>query len=74
MIAINDTGSLNEIDKFAFHELKSADVTQVAEAIEFLLINENKRLELKNAAIEFANKNLDSWQNRAQYEIDLFLM
>jgi glycosyltransferase involved in cell wall biosynthesis len=73
MIAINDTGSLNEIDKTAFYELKSDDVTSIADAIEFLLINEAKRLELKKAALEFANKRFDSWQNRAKYEIDLIL-
>jgi glycosyltransferase involved in cell wall biosynthesis len=73
MIAINDTGSLDKIDKGAFYELKSNDIRQLSEAIEFLLVNENTRIGLKKAAITFANKNLISWQNRAQYEIDLFL-
>lgn len=73
MIAINDTGSLNDIDKGAYYELKSSEVKQIAEAIELLLENEKKREELKKAAIYFANKSLNSWQSRAQYEIDLFL-
>lgn len=73
MIAINDTGSLDLIKKNAFYELKSDNVNEIANAIDLLLMNDEKRMELKEEAKLFANTNLVSWEQRAKYEIDLFL-
>lgn len=73
MIAINDTGSLDLIEKSAYFELKTDNVEKIAEAIDLLLTDEIKRQELKKEAINFANKKLSSWEDRAKYEIDLML-
>jgi glycosyltransferase involved in cell wall biosynthesis len=73
IIAINDTGSLDLIDKTAYYELKNDNINEIANAIDILLANENMRVKLKNEAIFFANKKLISWEDRAKYEIDLFL-
>lgn len=73
MIAINDTGSLDLIEKAAYFELKTDNVIEIAKAIDSLLIDDNKRLQLKEEAVKFANKKLSSWDDRAKYEIDLML-
>lgn len=73
MIAINDTGSLDLIDKSAYYELKTDDIKEIGKAINNLLVDDTRRLKLKIETIKFANNKLKSWEDRAKYEIDLML-
>lgn len=73
IIAINDTGSLDLIDKNAFFELKNDNINNIANVIEQLLTKPKLRNEISNNAISFSNKFIQSWEDRANFEIDLFL-
>ncbi len=73
IIAINDTGSLDLIDKKAFYELKNDAVQGVAEAIKLLLNDEILCNKISEEAIIFSNHFIKSWDERANYEINLFL-
>jgi len=73
IVAINDTGSLNLIDKNAFYELKTDDTLELVNAIEFLLNDINFRERMSYQAIQFANNAIKSWDERATYEINLML-
>ncbi|MNK10376.1 D-inositol-3-phosphate glycosyltransferase [compost metagenome] len=72
-VAINDTGSLDLIDRAAFFELKDAEVKTVAESIRKLLNDKQKRQELREGALNFANSTFLSWDERAKIEIDMIL-
>lgn len=74
MIAINDTGSLNLIEKEGFFELKSDDVSDIANAIAKLLMDSDHRNKLSIGAIAHSNRNIKSWKERAEYEIDLIVL
>jgi glycosyltransferase involved in cell wall biosynthesis len=73
VIALNDTDSLALIDEGAFFELRSADPQLIADVTLKLLSNEDQRKKLSENAILFADKNLSSWDQRANYEIDIVL-
>ncbi|GJQ03943.1 hypothetical protein CAPN009_03580 [Capnocytophaga canimorsus] len=72
-IAINDTGSLDLINSEAYYELKTDNVEKISNAIQILLENNELREKIKEKAKIFANTNLKSWEERAEYEINLML-
>lgn len=73
IIAINETSSLELIDKNAYYELKTDSILGISNAIKELLDNEEKLLSLKRNAYLYAEKNISSWKDRAKLEIDLML-
>jgi glycosyltransferase involved in cell wall biosynthesis len=73
MIAINDTDSLSLIDKKAFFELRSDDPVIIANATLMLLTDEDLRQQLSKDASLYAENNLKSWEERAVYELNIFL-
>lgn len=73
VIALNDTDSLDLIDKDAFFELRNGQPQLIADATLKLLLNEDQRKKLSENAILFADNNLTSWDQRANYEINIIL-
>jgi glycosyltransferase involved in cell wall biosynthesis len=73
VIALNDTSSLDIIDKNAFCEILSDNPEVIADSIEGMLHNDDKRISIGMQAKRFADSNITTWAQRSKFEIDLYL-
>lgn len=73
IIALNDTNSLELIDKSAYFEVLSTEPSVIAEAILTLLGDLKLRNVLSEQASAFASRELLSWDERSDFELSLIL-
>ena len=73
MIALNDTGSLNVVDKRAFCEILSNDPVTIAHSTKKILADSSLRSDIANNAVSTAERILQDWSTRANHEINLIL-
>jgi len=73
MMAINDTGSLNQFPKDVYLELKDGSPEHIADNIEKCLADREMLKGIAAAAKEYSKSNFKSWKDRAYVEVDLLL-
>ena len=73
MIALNDTGSLDRFPKEIYYEVRKDSPVHVANAIEDLETNMQRIAEIKEAAFAYGERELKSWAERAELEVNIIL-